>query len=54
MLPIHAILGVMDYAYIKMGNIRKGEMGEPIAEEGIVDRSNGPGREIKALRPPRV
>ena len=33
MLPIHAILGVKDYAYIKLGNIRKGEKGEPIAEE---------------------
>ena len=33
MLPIHAILGVKDYAYIKIGNIRKGEKGEPIAEE---------------------
>ena len=33
MLPIHAILGVKDYAYIKMGNIGKGEKGEPIAEE---------------------
>ena len=33
MLPIHAILGVKDYAYIKIGNIRKGKEGEPIAEE---------------------
>ena len=32
-LPIHAILGVKDYAHIKMGNIRKGKDGDPIAEE---------------------
>ena len=32
-LPIHAILGVKDYAHIKMGNIRKGNEGDPIAEE---------------------
>ena len=32
-LPIHAILGVNDYAYIKMGDIRNWKEGEPIAEE---------------------
>ena len=33
MLPIHAILGVKDYAYIKIWNIKKGEKGELIAKE---------------------
>ena len=35
-LPIHAILGVRDYAYIRTGNMIKGNDNKPMAEETIL------------------